>query len=147
MERKCVLVGTIGNDCHAIGQWVVAKFLEQKGFKVIKLGICVSQQEFVDAAVETDADAVFASSLYGMGFEDSRGLRERLIEAGKGDIILYAGGLLAVGSDSVWEETERKFREIGFDRVYPRDVKLEDVVRDLNEDLERRNSVHRELNI
>ena len=138
MAKATVLVGTIGNDSHVIGQWVVAKSLEQKGFKAIKLGVCVSQQEFVNAAVECDADAIFVSSLYGMGFHDSQGLREKLIEAGKGDIILYAGGLLAVGSESVWEEVEAKFKEIGFDRAYPREANLEDVVRDFNEDLKKR---------
>ena len=147
MEKGVIVIGTIGRDCHVIGQWVLTKFFEQRGFKVIKLGNSVSQQEFVDAAIETDADAIFVSSLYGMGFLDSQGLREKLIESGKENVVLYVGGILSVGSESVWKnteeqwgETEQKFKEIGFDRVYSRDAKLEDVLKDLNEDLKVRRS-------
>ena len=154
MSKGIVLTGTIGSDTHAVGQWVVSKFLEEKGFTAIKLGVAVSQQEFVEAAVETNADAIFVSSLYGMGFADSQGMRERLTEAGKGGILLYIGGILAVSSEAKrgeagvlaidseaqWIETERKFKEVGFDRVYSRDVNLEDVVADLEEDLKKRGS-------
>jgi methylaspartate mutase sigma subunit len=121
---------------------VLAKFFEQRDYKVIKLGICVKQEEFVNAAVETNADAVFVSSLYGMGFGDMEGLRDKLVEAGKGDIILYAGGILSVGAESVWKntedqwkQTEAKFQAIGFNRAYSRDAKLEQVFDDLNGDL------------
>ncbi len=137
MKKTTIIIGTIGRDCHAIGQWVVAKYLEEKGYKVVKLGICVSQNEFVDAAIETNADAVFVSSLYGMGYNDSQGLREKLIEAGKPDILLYAGGMLEVGGDTPWEEISQRFRDIGFNRAYHRDINLDDVLKDLNDDLAR----------
>lgn len=142
--KGTIVIGTIGGDCHVIGQWVLAKYFEQRDFRVIKLGICVTQEEFVNAAIETNADAVFVSSLYGMGFGDMVGLREKFVEGGKGDIVLYAGGILSVGAETVWKDTEdqwkateAQYRAIGFDRAYSRDARLENVLKDLEADLSR----------
>jgi methylaspartate mutase sigma subunit len=120
MGKGKIVIGTIGSDSHSIGQWVLAKYLEEKGFDVIKLGICVSQQEFLEAVIETDADAVCVSSLYGMGYQDSLGIRERFIEG---------------GSENEWAKTEEKFKRIGFDRVYSRRSELEEVARAIEADL------------
>jgi methylaspartate mutase sigma subunit len=138
MEKGKIVVGTIGSDSHSIGQWVLAKYLEEKGFNVVKLGICVSQQEFLDAVIEVDADLVCVSSLYGMGFQDAVGMKERFIEAGKGDVLMYIGGQLEVGSEADWSETHNRFKEIGFDRVYSRSAKLEDIAADIEKDLTNR---------
>lgn len=56
----------------------------------------VSQDEYIDAAIETGADAIVVSSIYGHGDIDCLGLRER----GIGDILLYVGGNLFVGKTS-----------------------------------------------
>lgn len=39
----------------------------------------VSQDEYIDAAIETGADAIVVSSIYGHGDIDCLGLRERCI--------------------------------------------------------------------
>lgn len=57
----------------------------------------VSQDEYIDAAIETGADAIVVSSIYGHGDIDCTGLRERCIERGIGEIPLYVGGNLVVG--------------------------------------------------
>jgi methylaspartate mutase sigma subunit len=49
-------------------------------------------------------------------------------------VILYLGGYLMVGSHD-WKEAESKFKALGFDRVYPPEVNLDDVVSDLRTDL------------
>ena len=49
----------------------------------------VSQEEFVQAAIETDADAILVSSLYGHGEIDCQGLRENA-RSGINDIPLIA---------------------------------------------------------
>ncbi len=69
----------------------------RRGFNVVNLGVLVSQKEFVEAALETNADAIMVSSLYGHAEIDVRGLRDALIEAGIGDILMYIGGYLVVG--------------------------------------------------
>ena len=96
--------------------------------------VLVSQKEFVEAAVETNADAIMVSSLYGHGEIDVRGLREALIEAGIGDILMYVGGYLVVGSQD-WADVETKFKQLGFDRVYPPSTLPEDVIPTLKSDL------------
>lgn len=141
LNKGRIVIGTVGSDAHAIGQWVVAKYLQEKGFEVMKLGVCVSQQEFLDAVIESDADAVCISSLYGMGYQDCVGLKERFIEGGKGDVILYIGGLLGVGSETNWNEVENNFRQIGFDRIYPRSAKLEAIAYDLENDVKKRRRI------
>ena len=118
--NKSVVIGTIGQDAHMIGGWVLAEAYREAGFKVAFLGAVVPQEEFVQAAIETDADAILVSSSYGMGIIDCEGLREKCIEAGLDDIILYAGGTVAAPLDLVekWPEIEKRFAEMGFNRVF-----------------------------
>jgi methylaspartate mutase sigma subunit len=53
-----------------------------------------------------------------MGIIDCEGLRDKATEAGLSDILLYAGGILTT-DDRPWEETRKRFEEIGFTRAYP----------------------------
>lgn len=134
MEAKTLVLGVIGSDVHAVGNKILEISFKEAGFEVVNLGVLVSQKEFVEAAVETNADAIMVSSLYGHGEIDVRGLREALIEAGIGDILMYIGGYLVVGSQE-WAEVEAKFRNLGFDRVYPPSTLPEDFIPTLKSDL------------
>ena len=134
MIDKTVVIGTIGSDCHVVGNWIVARSLEQSGFRVVQLGACVSQEEFIDAAIEAKADAIFVSSLYGMGIFDCEGLREKCIETGLKDILLYIGGYLTTTKQE-WQDIEKQFKDIGFDRVYPPETKPALAIADLKRDL------------
>src|SRR5689334_19857267 len=118
MNGKTLVIGVIGADVHAVGNKILEYAFKQEGFKVINLGVMVSQEEFIKAAIETAADAILVSSLYGHGEIDCRGLREKCDEAGLENIPLYVGGNLVVGKAS-FEEVERKFKDMGFLRVYP----------------------------
>ncbi|HPT83626.1 MAG TPA: methylaspartate mutase subunit S, partial [Limnochordia bacterium] len=124
----------IGADVHAVGNKILEIALTEAGFNVVNLGVLVSQKEFVEAALETNADAILVSSLYGHAEIDARGLREALIEAGIGDILMYIGGYLVVGNQD-WSEVEAKFKQLGFDRVYPPSTLPEDFIPTLREDL------------
>ncbi len=122
-ERKVnmsVVIGTIGADAHIIGGWVLKHTYQNAGFKVSFLGAMVSQEEFIEAAVESDADAILVSSSYGMGMIDCEGMRDKCIEAGLDDIILYVGGTIAapLELDRNWPEVERRFRDMGFNRAF-----------------------------
>jgi methylaspartate mutase S subunit len=68
---------------------------------------------------------------------DLRGFREKCQEAGLGDILLYIGGNLAVGRHD-FKDDERKFKEMGFDRVYPPHINLKIVLEELKNDLEKK---------
>ena len=134
MEARTLVLGVIGSDVHAVGNKILEISFREAGFTVVNLGVLVSQKEFVEAAVETNADAIMVSSLYGHGEIDVRGLREALIEAGIGDILMYIGGYLVVGSQE-WSEVETKFKQLGFDRVYPPSTLPEDFIPALKDDL------------
>ena len=135
--NKSVVIGTIGSDAHMIGGWVLSEAYKEAGFKVTFLGAVVPQEEFVQAAVETDADAILVSSSYGMGSIDCEGLRDRCIEAGLDDIILYAGGTVAapLELENNWPEIERRFAAMGFNRVFKNTCSAKQCLEYLKEDL------------
>ncbi|GAB1483865.1 methylaspartate mutase subunit S [Treponema sp.] len=130
-----LVLGVIGFDCHSVGNKILDAFFTDQGFKVINLGVMVSQDEFVSAAIESGADAILVSSLYGHGEIDCEGLRQRCIERGIEDIILWVGGNLVVGkTDHV--EIEKKFLAMGYDRVFAPDVDLDEAAKSLKFEIE-----------
>ncbi len=133
-SRPRVVLGTIGHDAHIVGSSVLRYALEGAGLEPVFLGALVQPQEFIDAAKETAASAIWVSSLYGMGRIDCEGFREKCIEAGMDDIILYIGGILVTDPEQ-WEETEKLFKSFGFNRVYPPQTKPETALADLRNDL------------
>lgn len=136
MEKDTVVIGVIGADVHAVGNRIIAYALEQAGFNVVNLGVMVSQKEFIDAAIETNAKAIFVSSLYGHGELDCRGMGDLMDEAGLGHVLLYAGGNLVVGKTD-FEPVETAFKAMGFDRVYPPGSDINQGIADLKADLAR----------
>lgn len=134
MTQKVIILGVIGADVHAVGNKILAYAFEQAGFKVVNLGVMTSQKEFIDAAVETNADVIAVSSLYGHGEIDCRGLREKCEEAGLSKIKLYAGGNLVVGKAD-FADVERTFKDMGFNRVYAPGTAPETTIADLKADL------------
>ena len=118
MRTVTLVLGVIGADVHAVGNKILDYVFTQAGFNVVNLGVMVSQQEFVEAAVESAAEVIVVSSLYGHGEIDCKGLREKCDEAGLAGIKLYAGGNLVVGKQD-FAEVEKRFLDMGFDRVYP----------------------------
>jgi methylaspartate mutase sigma subunit len=131
-----VVLGVIGADCHAVGNKILAHALRAAGFEVVNLGVLVPQQEFVNAAIETDAKAILVASLYGHGEIDCRGLRDACQEAGIGGIKLYVGGNLVVGKTD-FTEVKEKFLAMGYDRVYEPGILPDQVIEDLKQDLAR----------
>lgn len=129
-----MVLGTIGFDAHVVGVSVLRYALQQAGFRVVFLGALATQEEFIDAAKETRADAIWVSSLYGMARIDCASLRQKCREAGLGAVLLYIGGILVTDPEE-WVETERVFKEMGFDRVYPPGTKPDVAIEDLRRDL------------
>jgi len=135
MQKKKIVLGVIGADVHAVGNVILYHAFTNAGFDVTNLGVMVSQEEFIGAAIETDAQAIIVSSLYGHGELDCRGLREKCIESGLDNIILYVGGNIVVGKQP-FEEVEKRFKKMGFDRVFGPGTAVETAIEALNEDLE-----------
>lgn len=107
MDKKTVVLGVIGSDCHAVGNKILDYSLSAAGFNVVNIGVLSPQEDFINAAIETNADAIMVSSLYGHGEIDCRGMRENCIEAGLKDIKLFVGGNIVVGKQD-WDRSNSK---------------------------------------
>ncbi|ELM7339181.1 methylaspartate mutase subunit S [Salmonella enterica] len=140
MKKSTLVIGVIGADCHAVCNKVLDRVFTAHDFRVINLGVMVNQDEYIDAAIETGADAIVVSSIYGHGDIDCLGLRERCIERGIGDILLYVGGNLVVGKHD-FAGVEAKFKEMGFNRVFAPSHDLEDVCQLMANDINQRHGV------
>lgn len=134
MEQKTLVLGVIGADVHAVGNKILDYSLSEAGFKVVNIGVMASQKEFIDAAVETNAAAILVSSLYGHGELDCEGFPQRCKEAGLDDVRLYVGGNLVVGKAD-FGAVEKRFKDMGFHRVYPPGTMPETAIADLRKDL------------
>lgn len=134
MKEETVILGVIGSDCHAVGNKILERVFAEAGFHVVNLGIMVSQQEFIDAAIETNAQAILISSLYGQGELDCDGMRNKCIEMGLDDILLYVGGNLVIGKTD-FEIVEQKFLKMGYDRVFKPEDDLQEAVQLLRKDI------------
>jgi methylaspartate mutase sigma subunit len=132
-HHATIVTGVIGSDTHIVGNRILTMALEKAGHKVVSLGALTPAPDFVKAAVETGADAILVSSLYGQGELDCRGFRDMCIEAGLETILLYVGGNLVIGKRS-WEETQKTFLDMGFDRAAPPGTRVETVLEWLEAD-------------
>lgn len=137
-SKGTLVTGVIGNDVHISGIRILEHALKKAGFTVVSLGVMTPQEDFINAAIETRADAILVSSLNGHAKIACQGLREKCVEAGRKDILLYLGGMLVVGEarfEMTWSDIEGMFREIGFDRVFPQTVLPGPVIAQLEADL------------
>jgi methylaspartate mutase sigma subunit len=118
LAGRTIVTGVAGDDIHVMGIRLVEHALKSAGAKVVSLGVMTPISEFVEAAVETAADAVVLSSSNGHAAISCDGIREAFIEAGIGEMLLYIGGNLNVGRAASFEDVERQFQILGFDRVF-----------------------------
>lgn len=130
-----IVIGVIGADVHAVGNKIIEYTLASQGYNVVNVGVLATQEDFINAAIESDAKMILVSSLYGHGEIDCRGLREKCIEAGLDKIILYVGGNIVVGKQD-FKEVEQRFLAMGFNRVFPPMTKIESVLDIIKKDLE-----------
>lgn len=131
---KSVVIGVIGADVHAVGNKIIDHVLSSAGYNVVNIGVLSSQEDFISAAIETDAKAILVSSLYGHGEMDVKFFRENCDEAGLSNVKLYVGGNIVVGKQD-FNEVEKRFKDMGFDRVYGPGQKIEDAITHLKEDI------------
>ena len=131
-KKKVLVIGVIGADVHAVGNKILYHAFTEAGFDVVNLGVMVSQEEYIAAAIESDADAIVISSLYGQGELDCRGMREKCDEAGLKGIPLLVGGNIVIGKQT-FEDVEKRFKDMGFDRAFPPNTPPETTIEALRE--------------
>ena len=130
---RTLVTGVIGADTHIVGNRILSMALEKAGYKVVTLGALTPAADFIKAAIETAADGIMVSSLYGQGEIDCRGFRDLCDEAGLDHILLYLGGNLVVGK-TPWPEVEARFLAMGFDRAFPPGTRVDGVLKTLDAD-------------
>ena len=116
-KKKVLVIGVIGSDVHAVGNKILYHAFTEAGFEVVNLGVMVSQEEYIAAAIESGADAIVVSSLYGQGELDCRGMREKCDEAGLKGIPLLVGGNIVIGKQD-FAEVEKRYLDMGFNRAF-----------------------------
>ena len=132
--QHTLILGVIGADPHIIGNRILAYALEHAGFNVVNLGAMVEADEFIQAAIETDAKAILIGSLSGDAAVYVEDFRMRCVEFGLKDMLLYLGGHVVMGIQE-WPAVEEQFKRMGFDRVYPPGTLPAQVINDLKKDL------------
>ena len=133
-KKGTLVTGVIGEDVHIVGIRVIEHALRNEGYNIVALGAQVPLEEFVSAAVENRADAILVSSLSGHAGILVPEMRNKCTEAGLKNIRLYLGGNLVIGEQE-WQDVEKKFKDMGFNRVYAPGVDVEEVIRDLEADV------------
>ena len=77
-----LVIGTVEGDVHDIGKGIVASLVKTNGVEVHDLGREVPAQQFVDAAIEYNADFVGSSALLTTTMTVQKDIEEALKEAG-----------------------------------------------------------------
>lgn len=132
--RPRVVIGVIGDDIHVVGNRIMQLALEESGCQVFNLRTRNRPEHFCQAALETNAHALFVSSLNGEGEHWCAGFRERLHAMGLDRVLLYVGGNVVVGNRPE-AEVVALFEGYGFDRVYHQRPDIGAAIADLFEDL------------
>lgn len=77
-----LVIGTVEGDVHDIGKGIVASLVKTNGIEVIDLGREVPAQNFVDAAIEHNAQFVGSSALLTTTMTVQKDIEDALNEAG-----------------------------------------------------------------
>ena len=81
-QKGTLVIGTVEGDVHDIGKGIVASLVKTNGVKVVDLGREVPAQNFVDAAIENNAEFVGSSALLTTTMTVQKDIEEALKEAG-----------------------------------------------------------------
>lgn len=88
-----VCLGTVKGDMHDIGKNLVKIMLEGGGFEVVDLGVDVSAEKFIDAAVNEHCDMIACSALLTTTMSEMRRVVEIAKERGiRDNVLIIVGG-------------------------------------------------------
>ncbi len=90
-SKGTVVLGTIHQDVHSIGKDLTKTLFENYGYRVKDLGVQVSLEAFLSAALEEDADAIGGSALLVQTANHMLTLAEMMRERGIGIPLLIGG--------------------------------------------------------
>lgn len=92
-SRGKAIIGTVKGDLHDIGKNLVKLMLEGKGLTVIDLGVDVSAEQFVQAAIDNEADLICCSALLTTTMGEMKNVVELAAEKGiRNKVKIMIGG-------------------------------------------------------
>ena len=121
-----VLLAKLGMDTHTVGVTVIAHALREAGMEVIFTGLKQTPAMVASAAIQKDVDVVGVSTLSARHTRSLPTLARLLREAGAGDKLLLAGGVIP-------EEDRPLLEEAGVDRIFTMGADTRDIVAYLNQ--------------
>jgi len=132
-EQKIkVLLGKMGLDGHDRGVKVIAKALRNAGMEVIYLGMRLTPEEIVKAAMQEDVDVVGISLLSGAHMRLMPKLTQSLKEKGAlDDMLVVLGGTIP-------DQDVPKLKEVGVDAIFPVGTPLEIIIDFIRQNLKRK---------
>ena len=99
-----VLIAKPGLDGHDRGAKVIARGLKDAGLEVIYLGLRLTPEQIVEAAIQEDVDAVGLSSLSGAHLALFPRIVELLRRKGGDKILVVVGGIIPKKDFAVLKE-------------------------------------------
>ena len=101
-----IVAGTLGNDEHSVGLREIIDIkhggIEKYGIESIYLGTSVPVEKLVDAAIESNADAILASTIIShdnIHYKNLKKLCDTAVEKGVRDRLIILGGGTQIISD------------------------------------------------
>ena len=116
-----VLLAKLGMDTHTVGVTVIGHALREAGMEVIFTGLKQTPEMVCAAAVQEDVDVVGISTLSAGHTRSLPKLAHLLREAGAGDKLLVAGGVIP-------EEDKPILEQAGVDRIFTMGSDTRDIV-------------------
>lgn len=103
-----VVLGTVKGDLHDIGKNLVRMMMEGKGLEVIDLGVDVSADKFVEAAISNEANIIACSALLTTTMTEMKTVVERVNASPlAGKVKIMVGGapvtdnfMVSIGADA-----------------------------------------------
>ncbi|MDM8000111.1 MAG: cobalamin B12-binding domain-containing protein [Dehalococcoidia bacterium] len=121
-DKIRVLVAKPGLDGHDRGAKVVVRGLRDLGMEVIYLGLRVTPEQIVEAAIQEDVDVVGLSCLSGAHMSLFPKTMELLKKKGPKDVLVVAGGIIA-------EKDIAPLKEAGIAEVFGPGTSIETIAK------------------
>ena len=120
-RRLRILLAKLGMDTHTVGVTVVAHALREAGMEVIFTGLKQTPEMVAAAAIQEDVDVVGISTLSAGHSRSLPKLARLLREAGAGDKVLLAGGVIP-------EEDKPFLEEAGVGKIFTMGTDTREIV-------------------
>ena len=127
-KRLRVLIGSIGLDGHELGALIVSRALQNAGIEVVYLGLNLTPEEVVEAAIQEDVDIIGISSMSGIHIEALSDLIRLLKEKGVDNIPVITGGIIPLEDIPI-------LKKIGVKGVFPAGTPTEKIINFIRNEL------------